>query len=442
MGQGKHATALQQRLEISDRAERGETDPQIAATMRLSPATVRKWRRRGQREGRSGLVSHMGRPRTGALGQTSLELRDAARELRLAHPGWGPQTLRLELAHDQRFIGLRIPSRTRLAAFLKVEKLTRRHERHSALTQPEPQPASAPHDTWELDAQGVRQIDDVGRVSVINIGDPYSHLRTESWACLHQVKPATHDYQLALRRAMLRFGRPKRLSLDHDSAFYDNKSASPYPSRLHLWALALGIEVVFIHAGRPTEHGFIERTHQIVDDQALLGREFADATAIQPALEQRLDFLNSQYPSRALAGQPPLAAHPAAAHSGRTYRPEYEELILDLDRVFRYLAQQRWFRQVSTPGGQFTIGAYRYGLGKSWANQEIEITFEPQTQEFSCRSEDGQTTQRLPAKGLTKADLMGELDMIQFPNYQYAFPWSADICRLNLLCQEMTGTTL
>ena len=89
MGQGNHATTLQQRLEISDRAARGETDPQIAAALQLSPATVRKWRRRGQREGRSGLGSHMGRPRTGALGQTSLEVRDAARELRLAHPGWG-----------------------------------------------------------------------------------------------------------------------------------------------------------------------------------------------------------------------------------------------------------------------------------------------------------------------------------------------------------------
>ena len=104
------------------------------------------------------------------------------------------------------------------------------------------------------------------------MGDPYSHVRTASWACLHKMKPVTNDYQLALRHAMLRFGRPTRLSLDHDSAFYDNKSASPYPSRLPLWTIALSIEVVFIHKGRPTEHGFIERPHQVVDGQALLGR--------------------------------------------------------------------------------------------------------------------------------------------------------------------------
>lgn len=442
MGQSNRTTTLQQRLEIADRAARGETDPQIALALQLSPATVRKWRRCAQREGRSGLVSHMGRPRTGALGQISLEVREAARALRLTNPGWGPQTLRVELACDRRFAGLHIPSRARLAAFLKAEKLTRRYARHSELVQPEPQRSTAPHDSWEMDAQGVRQLDELGRVSVINIGDPYSHVRTESWACLHKTKPATNDYQLALRRAMLRFGRPKRLSLDHDSAFYDNNSPSPYPSRLHLWALALGIEVVFIHEGRPTEHGFIERTHQVIDGQALLGREFTDPAGLQPTLEQRLDFLNTQYPSRALAGQPPLTAYPAAKHSGRPYRPEYEEHLLDLNLMYDYLAQNRWFRRVSTPGGQFTIGAYRYGLGKTWANQEIEINFDPQTQEFICYSEDGQATQRFPAKGLTTTDLMGELDMTQFPNYQYAFPWSAGACRCNLLFQEMTGTTL
>ena len=423
MGQGNRATTLQQRLEISERAARGETDPQIATAMQLSPATVRKWRRRAQRQGRSGLGSHMGRPKTGALGQAApCGVRGDPR-LRLADPGWGPQTLRLELAHDRR-VGEPAPAQSgRLAAFLKAEKLTRRYERRSELAQPEPLLDTAPHDTWEMDAQGVRQIDTVGRVSIINIGDPYSHVRTESWACLHTMKPSTLDYQLALRRAMLRFGRPQRLSLDHDSVFYDTQSASPYPSRLHLWALALGIEVVFIHEGRPTEHGFIERTHQIVDGQALLGREFADASAIQPELERRLEFLNAQYPSRALAGQPPLAAYPTANHSGRSYRPEYEADLLELDRVYRYLAQHRWFRRVSTPGGQFMIGAFRYGLGKTWANQEIEITFDPQTQEFICHSEDGQATQRLRAQGLTKADLMGELDMTQFPVYQYAFPW-------------------
>ncbi len=292
-----------------------------------------------------------------------------------------------------------------------------------------------------MDAQGVRQIVGVGRVSVINIGDPYSHLRVGSSACLAKSKADTADYQLALRRAFLRFGLPARLSLDHDSAFFDNTSGSPFPSLLHLWLSALGVEVRFITEARPTEHGFIERTHQVLDQQAMYGQEFTSPPALQPTLDRRLDFLNGRYPSRALGGQPPLQAHPTAIHSGRVYRPEQEVELLDMQRVYAYLACNRWFRQV-TAMGQFTLGTYRYGLGKTWANQQVEISFDAQTQEFVCHSEDGQRTQRLGAKGLTKPDLMGELDMAQFPNYQYAFPWAASACRQNLLHEDMAGTTL
>jgi len=441
MAQSHRLTTLQQRLEIWERAQQSETDPQIAAAMQLSRETVRKWRRRAQRQGRRVLASQMGRPERGVLGQSTPELRTAVRELQAAHPGWGPETLRLELEADLRFQGQTIPSRPRLAAFLKAEDLTRRYERHTELVQPPAQIVQVPHEEWEMDAQGVRQVTGVGRVSLINIGDPYSRLRVASWACLGKTKPDTADYQLALRRGFLRYGLPKRLSLDHDSAFFDNTSASPYPSRLHLWALALGLQVRFIHQGRPTEHGFIERTHEVVDQQTLAGQEFQKPAALQPVIESRLDFLNTRYPTRALAGQPPLVAYPTAAHSGRPYRPEWEAELLDMERVFQYLAQHRWFRQVSAQG-QFSLGDYRYGSGKAWANQTVEITFDPQTQEFVCLSEDEQHTRRITAKGLTKADLMGELRMESFSAYQYAFPWSPEACRQNLLHKEMTGTTL
>lgn len=442
MSANYRVTTLQQRIEIGERAQRGETDAQIAAALHLSPMTVRKWRRKGQQEGRSGLSSKMGRPKSGILGTASAEFRTALRELRLAQPGWGPQTLRLALAADPRFMDdVGLPSRARIAAYLKAEGLTRRYQRHSELPQPPDTPPQAPHDEWEMDAQGVCILAGVGRVVVINVGDPYTHLRVESCACLGKSKADTPDYQLALRRGGLRYGLPKRISLDHDSAFFDSSCPSPYPSRLHLWLVALDVEVRFIPVGRPTAHGFIERTHEVVEQQALAGRQLATPAAVQPTLEHRLAFLNTCYPSRSLASQPPLTAYPAARHSGREYRPEWEAELLDLARVYQYLAQGRWFRQVSAKG-QFSLGADRYGLGQAWAKQTIEITFDAATQEFVCTSADGQTTHRLPAKGLTKADLMGELALEQFSNYQLAFPFSVLACRQELLHAEAAGTTL
>jgi len=64
----------------------------------------------------------MGRPAAGALATVPTEMKDAILELRETHPGWGAQTLRLEIAKDARFTDLVIPCRARIAAYLKEQK--------------------------------------------------------------------------------------------------------------------------------------------------------------------------------------------------------------------------------------------------------------------------------------------------------------------------------
>jgi transposase len=442
MVQRGQKTSLEERIEIGERWESGQTDPQVATAIGRPLPTVRKWRRKYQREGRSGLASRMGRPPTGALGQFPLEMQEAVREMRERHSGWGPLTIRAELEDDQRFLGMRLPSRSRIAAFLKQEDFTRKYERHSELPQPQAAEPERAHEEWEVDAKGVIKVPDLGSVSIININDLFSRMKVDSFPCLNTSHPNTRDYQLVLRRAFLNRGLPERVSLDHDSVFYDNASASPYPTTLHLWLIALGVDVYFIKQKPPAEHSVIERAHQTINQQAVVGQVFADGSALQQSLDDRLDFLNSRFPSRSLDGQPPLVAHPEAQHSGQPFRPEWEEDILDMQRVYDYLAQGRWFRRTSTQG-QFSLGTHRYSVGKDLGNQTLEITFDSQTCEFKCLSEDGSQEIRLAAQGLTKADLMGELGpLIALPAYQLALPFSRAAWREMTLCDSLTGTTL
>ena len=442
MAQRGRRTTLEERIEISERWEADQTDPEIAAAMGLSVWTVRKWRREYQREGRLGLASRMGRPPTGALGQFPFEIRDAVREMRENHSGWGPLTIRTELEDDLRFAGMRLPSRSRIAAFLNQEGFTRKYERHSELPQTQAEDPQRAHEEWEVDAQGVIEVSALGSASIINIGDLFSRLKVDSFPCLDTSHPSTLDYQSVLRRAFMRYGLPERISLDHDSVFYDNACASPYPTTLHLWLTALGIEVRFIEKKPPAEHSVIERTHQTVAQQAITGQAFADGPALQKSLSDRLDFLNLRFPSRSLGGQSPLVAYPEARHSGRPYRPEWEEAMLDMQRVYDYLAQGRWFRRTSSQG-QFSLGTHRYGVGKNLSDQTLEITFDPQTCELKCLSKDGSQEIHLPAQGLTKADLIGELGpLIALPAYQLALPFSRSTWRQIMLCNDLTGMTL
>jgi hypothetical protein len=157
---------------------------------------------------------------------------------------------------------------------------------------------------------------------------------------------------------------------DHDTVFFDNTSPSPFPTRLHLWLLGLGIDIVFTRIRRPTDHASIERTHQTMTNQALLGQTYRSPDGLWAELDERRAVLNQFLPIRVLNRQAPLEAYPQAVFSGRAYRPEWEEALFDLRRVYQYLAQGRWFRYNNR--GCVRLGTYDYYLDYHYDKQTVE----------------------------------------------------------------------
>ena len=435
-------TSFQDRLTMVEQAATGQTDSQIALAVGCSVWTVRKWRRRAQQRGRAGLTAVQGRPAAGPLGTWTPALGLALRQLRTAHPGWGPATLLAALRSDSFWATQRLPSRARVAAFLTAEGLTRRYRRHSTLPQPPLHAPHLPHEEWQLDAQGTMTVAGVGPISLITCLDVVSRLKLESYPSLGSKNPPAEDYYLVLRRAFLTYGLPQRLSFDHGTVFYDPTTPSPFPTRLHLWLLALGVEVRFTRVRCPTDHALIERTHQTMTLQALQGQTWVNQTALWAGLDARRAVLNTQLPVQALGDQPPLQAYPGAVHSGRPYRPEWEEDLLNLERVWTYLAQGRWFRQ-GQRAGTFYLGGYRYAVGHQGTGRTIEITCDPLQQIFVCQPEGSVPPICLPVQGITKAALMGDLaHLLDLPSYQLAFPFSAQAWRQQHYACCLTGTTL
>ncbi len=187
-------TTLQERVTIGKQAAAGRTDAQIAAKLDCSLWTVRKWRRIFVHQGRAGFKSQMGRPATGALGTVSSDLQTAIRQLRETHPGWGPDTILIALRSDVTWKQQTLPSRSRIAAFLKQTGLTRRYQKHAELPQPPRQVPEAAHQEWQMDAQGAMRVDGIGSVSLINVIDVVSRLKVESCPRVSTPKPAAADY--------------------------------------------------------------------------------------------------------------------------------------------------------------------------------------------------------------------------------------------------------
>lgn len=433
---------LAEKLVISEKALAGKSDAEIAQELERSVHTIRKWRRRFTQQGRAGLESRMGRPVSGILGSYRSELREALLERRKAHPGWGPKTILMELRQDPYWGTQQLPGRARIAALLHQQGLVRKYDRHIDLPQPEREEAEKPHQIWQMDAQGSLRVKGLrGRTSVIHVIDVYSRLKIESCPRTRCRKPGRADYFLALRKAFLQFGLPQRISLDHDTVFIDNTLASPYPTRIHLWLVALGIEVVFTRKRRPTDHAQVERSHQTMTAQALQGQTWGSEQQLWAGLDQRRERLNQAYPLQILGGQAPLQAYPEAISSGRPYRPEWEEQLLSLKRVHQFLAEGRWIR--TSQNHHINLGGFRYAIGKDYGHQDFEITFDPNALVFLMQPEQEGEPLSIPPKGLTKPDLMGDLKwLLDLPAYQLAFPFSPTERHRTSLAQFLAGTTL
>ena len=284
-------------------------------------------------------------------------------------------------------------------------------------------------------------------MTLVNLNDCCSHARLLSYPVLLGRQRCTRhanteDYQTALRLAFSDWGLPRQLQLDHESVFVDNLHRSPYPTRLYLWLLALGITIHFIHPLRPTEQGMTERSHRLWAAQCLLGQCYLSWDALYHALRQRRTFLNYHLDCASLDNRPPLLAFPEASHSGRAYRPEWERDLLDLSRVHVYLAQGRWFRKASL-SGTFSLGGQVYYLGRAWRQTQLDITFDPHTAAFHCRNEAGDLIAACPVKGLTVDDLMGTLaSRFNLPAFQLALPFAWSEFQAVRLPEISAGTTL
>jgi hypothetical protein len=87
-----------------------------------------------------------------------------------------------------------------------------------------------------------------------------------------------------------------------------------------------------------------------------------------------------------------------------------------------YFTQARWFRNIGT-NGFFRLESYQYYFSKHFAQRNKAIRFDPEGMALTCQPEDSDKTIRLPAQGVTKVELMGELAALQaLLTYQLAIP--------------------
>jgi transposase len=434
----RQATTLVHRRELLRLAEEeGYTYAAIAKQVGVTFWTARKWIRRGKRDGAENLGSYYGRPARGHLGEAEPRMRYLVLRLKKQHPKWGAAYVRKKLSEDARWRGQAIPSASSIWRYWRSfgERLFAKRDPPTS----EIAPSDRPHGVWQMDAKESMEIPGVGLVSFNHARDEFGRVTV-----LHRVHAEPERArQLArltsesafqdCRIAFTEWGLPEAIQTDRDTIYVDSHQ-SPFPNRIVLWWQGLGIEHRLIPRRTPKRNGTVERSHRTLKERTLENQEFESAEALQKQVDADWQELNAECPSRArgCGGKPPLQAHPELLDNPRTYRPEWERALFDLQRVDAFLAEFTWFR-TCTSVGQLRMRNIRYSLGAAWAHQDVSVTYDPQQRQFifsqiRSKSRKGQEQPQLEpvrrdAKNLSLEDITGlPAALPDLPTRQLMFP--------------------
>ena len=351
---------------------KGHTLIELATEVDCSPGCARKWWRVGRDKGLEGLRARRGaRGPAGTLSHFDPRIAQVALALKREHRRWGADRVLVELEGHPEVKGLPLPGRSRLAAFFKERcpECVAVHKPRESVPQHPPH-ATGVHEIWQLDSQEGIWLRSGEVATICNARDPVGAAMITSRA--FSVKTERHWRKLEWTevRSVLREGFTEWHTLP-DAVLTDNELGlaggphDPFPGRLTLWLVGLGITHRFIRPGCPTDQPHIERNHRTLDDFALDEQALTDLEHLQPALTRERDMHNHRFPSQAsdCAGRPPLTAHPELLRPRRYYQPELELALFDLQRVCDYLATFTFKRTVNA-SAQVSLGRRMYSLGK------------------------------------------------------------------------------
>ena len=380
------ATTIAQRHEMMRLTEEGYTYAEATQQTGVSFWTARKWVRIGKKHGTQKIASSYGRPRAGPLANFDLLIRYVVLRLKRQHPKWGAEYVLKKLKEKHFRQKKELPSATTIWRYWRSfgdRLFPKRDPSKSKIS-----PSNTPHGVWQMDAKESVQIPGVGLVSFNQARDEFGRItvmhrvHAEPEQARRMARLTSESAFQDCRIAFTQWGMPKAIQTDRDTIYVDS-GKSPFPNRIVLWWVGLGIEHRLIPRRTPKRNGTVERSHRTLVERTLEKQEFESAETLQKRVDTDWHELNHECPSRARGckGKPPLVAHPELLTAARPYRPEWELELFDLKRVDEYLARFTWTR-TCTSVGQLRMRKIRYSLGYAWAHQDVSVTFDPLQRQF------------------------------------------------------------
>jgi transposase InsO family protein len=311
----REVSVMAERREFIRLAEQeGANRRQLCRRFGISTATGYAWLRRW-RAGDRALLDRSHRPASSPTG-CAAELEAAVLSIRDAHPAWGARKLRRCLEQA----AIEPPAASTVHAILS------RHGRISAAAGSATRrycrfEKEAANLLWQMDFKGWVTLSNGVRCHSLTMLDDHSRFVPCLAACADQ---QMETVQAHLRTTFRRYGLPAAMFVDNGSPWGDS-GGEPW-TRLAVWLLKLGVDLLHSAPYHPQSRGKNERFHRTLQAEVFALQQFRDLRQVQRAFDAWREVYNFHRPHQALGQEVPASRYRPSPRSmpERLPKVEYE----------------------------------------------------------------------------------------------------------------------
>ncbi len=285
----REVSIMEQRDEfVSLALQEGANRRALCRRFGISAQTGYKWLRRHLAGEAGGLGDRSRRPLSSPR-RSAAELEAAVLRLRDAHPAWGAR----KLVRCLERAGIAPPSASTVHAILV---------RHGRIVPPRGGPRAtlrferaAPNELWQMDFKGWVKLADGTKLHALTVIDDHSRYAVCVAACASQ---GLVPVKAQLRRTFKRYGLPQALFVDNGTPWGDASGRNW--TRLKVWLLKLGVQVIHSRPFHPQGRGKNERFHRTLKAEVYDLGLLRDLKHAQRAFDAWRSVYNQQRPHEAL----------------------------------------------------------------------------------------------------------------------------------------------
>lgn len=346
----KEVSLMSQRFDFVHLAvQPGANVSELCRRFQISRKTGYKFLNRFKQEGIIGICDRSRKPKTSPY-STDKKMETVILKLRERHSTWGGRKLKRRL-EDMGYHHL--PSVSTITAILR---------RNSQISDLESQKrktyerfcAEHPNDLWQMDFKSYFPILD-GSCYPLTILDDHSRFSLCIAACTNKRHQTVKDHLIQTFRI---YGLPLRILVDNGSPWGDDPD-SPY-TKLTVWLMRLGIQVIHSRPYHPQTLGKDERFHRTLKEDILTVCSHKFFNQCQEVFDSWRRIYNTERPHEALNLEVPARHYQMSPR--RLPEPLPEITYPDSDHI----------RKVQKKG-EISFRGKEYKLGKAFVGQLVAI---------------------------------------------------------------------